>query len=59
MVVLAFSRLGGTLLIISIGWSMPAGKTTGSLDFNGSKVIVDTEKSLTWYDRQWAGAPAN
>ncbi|KAK9388449.1 hypothetical protein V1515DRAFT_402739 [Lipomyces mesembrius] len=40
-------------------WSMPAGKTTGWLAFNGSKVIVDTEKSLTWYDRQWGGSPQN
>lgn len=40
-------------------WSMPAGKTTGWLALNGSKVIVDTEQSLTWYDRQWAGAPLN
>lgn len=38
---------------------MPDGKTTGWLAFNGSTITVDTEKSLTWYDRQWAGAPAN
>ncbi|KAK9384200.1 hypothetical protein V1515DRAFT_612421 [Lipomyces mesembrius] len=40
-------------------WSMPAGNTTGWLSLNGSKVIIDTEQSLTWYDRQWAGAPRN
>ncbi|TVY70059.1 Kievitone hydratase [Fusarium oxysporum f. sp. cubense] len=40
-------------------WSMPAGKTRGWLNVNGTKVIVDTAQSLTWYDRQWGGAPPN
>ncbi|KAB8212025.1 hypothetical protein BDV34DRAFT_219238 [Aspergillus parasiticus] len=34
-------------------WSMPAGKTSGSLVFNGKKVTVDKKRSQTWYDRQW------
>jgi hypothetical protein len=39
-------------------WGAPAAKTTGWLSLNGSKVTVDTTKSLTWYDRQWTGAPS-
>jgi hypothetical protein len=38
-------------------WSMPAGRTTGWLSLNRTKVTVNTQKSLTWYDRQFNGAP--
>ncbi|KAK3387371.1 hypothetical protein B0H63DRAFT_500682 [Podospora didyma] len=38
-------------------WSLPAGKTTGWLQVNGSKVRVDSTRSRTWYDRQWTGFP--
>ncbi|GME54015.1 Kievitone hydratase [Neofusicoccum parvum] len=34
-------------------WSMPAGKTNGSLTLNGTEVLFDTTNSFTWYDRQW------
>lgn len=35
-------------------WSMPAGRTTGTLTLDGKdELAIDTEKSLTWYDRQW------
>ncbi|KFY19940.1 hypothetical protein V491_04101 [Pseudogymnoascus sp. VKM F-3775] len=40
-------------------WGMPAGNTAGWLAINGTKVVVDTKQSLTWYDRQWGGAPQN
>lgn len=38
-------------------WSMPAGKTTGSLTIGGKKLSIVSDKSLTWYDRQWGTAP--
>ncbi|RSL37925.1 hypothetical protein CEP53_015356 [Fusarium sp. AF-6] len=38
-------------------WSLPAGKTTGSLSIDGSKVSINSKSSLTWYDRQWNGGP--
>lgn len=38
-------------------WSMPAGKTTGWISVNGTKVYVDPSRSLTWYDRQWGVIP--
>lgn len=34
-------------------WSMPAGRTSGSIQVDGKTVAVDSSKSLTWYDRQW------
>jgi hypothetical protein len=34
-------------------WSMPAGKTTGSLTLQGSTVTIDPFHSKTWYDREW------
>jgi predicted secreted hydrolase len=34
-------------------WGMPACKTTGTLQVNGSTVTIDPSRSLTWYDRQW------
>ncbi|KAK1699834.1 hypothetical protein BDP55DRAFT_689866 [Colletotrichum godetiae] len=40
-------------------WRMPADKTRGWLNVNGTRVVVDTARSLTWYDRQWGGAPPN
>ncbi|KAM0258702.1 hypothetical protein ACHAQJ_003710 [Trichoderma viride] len=40
-------------------WSMPAGKTTGWISVNGTKVEVDTNRSFTWYDRQWGAVPGN
>ncbi|GLA02833.1 hypothetical protein AnigIFM60653_002403 [Aspergillus niger] len=39
-------------------WSMPAGKTTGWLTFDGRNVSVNMESSQTWYDRQWNVGPA-
>lgn len=42
---------------VAYEWSMPAGKTAGWLSLDGYKVTVDAQKSLTWYDRQWGGAP--
>ncbi|EHK41984.1 hypothetical protein TRIATDRAFT_322122 [Trichoderma atroviride IMI 206040] len=40
-------------------WSMPAGKTTGWISVNGTKVNVDASRSLTWYDRQWGVIPSD
>ncbi|KAL7934093.1 hypothetical protein V8C35DRAFT_303176 [Trichoderma chlorosporum] len=40
-------------------WSMPAGKTTGWVSVNGTRVDVDTSRSQTWYDRQWGIIPGN
>jgi hypothetical protein len=34
-------------------WSMPSGRTVGSISFNDEVVTVDPERSFTWYDRQW------
>lgn len=34
-------------------WSMPAGRTSGTLVRNGTTITIDPEQSLTWYDRQW------
>lgn len=34
-------------------WGIPAGKTTGTLQVNGSTITIDPARSLTWYDRQW------
>ncbi|KAL2286586.1 hypothetical protein FJTKL_06934 [Diaporthe vaccinii] len=39
-------------------WSMPAGTTTGTITKNGTEIVVDTEKSFTWYDRQWQAGPS-
>uniref|UniRef100_L2FT70 Kievitone hydratase n=1 Tax=Colletotrichum fructicola (strain Nara gc5) TaxID=1213859 RepID=L2FT70_COLFN len=39
------------------GWSMPAGLTRGWIAVNGTRLAVDPARSLTWYDRQWGGAP--
>ncbi|KAI8176559.1 hypothetical protein K4K48_008711 [Colletotrichum sp. SAR 10_66] len=38
-------------------WSMPAGVTRGWIAVNGTRLAVDPARSLTWYDRQWGGAP--
>lgn len=38
-------------------WAMPAGVTRGWVKLNGMKVEVDSERSLTWYDRQWGLSP--
>ncbi|KAJ0269028.1 hypothetical protein COL940_012817 [Colletotrichum noveboracense] len=38
-------------------WSMPAGLTRGWIAVNGTRLVVDPARSLTWYDRQWGGAP--
>lgn len=37
---------------------MPAGTTTGTITKNGTEIAVDTEKSFTWYDRQWQAGPS-
>ncbi|KAL7922552.1 hypothetical protein ACQKWADRAFT_320794 [Trichoderma austrokoningii] len=50
-----FQIEGGT----GFQWSMPAGKTTGWLSINNTKVNVDTSRSLTWYDRQWGIIPSS
>ncbi|PSN73805.1 hypothetical protein BS50DRAFT_566738 [Corynespora cassiicola Philippines] len=34
-------------------WSMPAGRTIGSLRKGDKIVEFDSDKSFTWYDRQW------
>ncbi|KAK5993805.1 Kievitone hydratase [Cladobotryum mycophilum] len=39
-------------------WSMPAGKTTGWILVDGKKVDVISDKSQTWYDRQWGSIPS-
>jgi kievitone hydratase len=36
-------------------WGTPACKTTGSFTINGSTVEIDSENSLTWFDRQCHG----
>lgn len=40
-------------------WSMPAGRTEGWILAEGHNITVDTERSLTWFDRQWGGAPSS
>ncbi|PYH89172.1 hypothetical protein BO71DRAFT_113714 [Aspergillus ellipticus CBS 707.79] len=37
----------------TVEWSMPAGRTTGTLVRNGTTVTIDSDESFTWYDRQW------
>lgn len=37
---------------------MPAGTTTGTITKNGTEIAIDTEKSFTWYDRQWQAGPS-
>jgi hypothetical protein len=44
---------------VGLEWSMPAGKTAGWIGVNGTKVPVDSERSLTWYDRQWGVVPSS
>lgn len=39
-------------------WSMPAGTTSGTITKNGTEIAVDTERSFTWYDRQWQAGPS-
>lgn len=34
-------------------WSMPAGRTTGTVVRNGTAIPVNPARSLTWFDRQW------
>ncbi len=34
-------------------WAMPAGITTGSLIRDNKTITFDTDRSYTWYDRQW------
>lgn len=42
-------------------WSMPSGRTEGTLTLDGKEVTIDPDNSFTWYDRQWQGqgTPAN
>lgn len=40
----------------TVEWSMPAGRTTGTLVRNGSTVTIEPDESFTWYDRQWTVA---
>jgi hypothetical protein len=41
-------------------WSIPAGKTKGSLTLDEKTVEIDTKNSFTWYDRQLSyGSPRN
>lgn len=49
----SFEVSGGT----GYEWSMPAGKTTGSLTLEGTTVTIDTFNSKTWYDREWGNIP--
>jgi kievitone hydratase len=51
---LGFFQLGGGL---GYEFGLPAARTTGSLKVNGSNVTVDSDRSLTWYDRQWGILP--
>lgn len=39
-------------------WSMPAGTTNGTITKNGTEIAVDSERSFTWYDRQWQAGPS-
>lgn len=34
-------------------WSLPRAHTQGSLNVGGEKIEIVSEKSFTWYDRQW------
>lgn len=36
---------------------MPAGTITGSVTKNDTEIAVDTDKSFSWYDRQWQSGP--
>jgi hypothetical protein len=45
----SFEVTGG----VGYEWSMPAGKTAGSLALEGTTVTIDTAHSKTWYDREW------
>ncbi|KAL7945354.1 hypothetical protein V8C42DRAFT_322893 [Trichoderma barbatum] len=49
-------QVGGGLGLQS---SMPAGKTTGWVSVNGTRIDVDPSQSLAWYDRQWGITPVN
>jgi kievitone hydratase len=41
-------------------WSVPACTTTGWVqDTDGTRVAVETESSLTWYDREWGSTPVS
>lgn len=41
-------------------WSMPAGTTQGHLVRDNKTITFDTDRSYTWYDRQWnVGPPAS
>lgn len=34
-------------------WGAPGAVTSGTFTINGTKHTVDTERSISWYDRQW------
>ncbi|KAH7304774.1 hypothetical protein B0I35DRAFT_444895 [Stachybotrys elegans] len=40
-------------------WSLPRGATEGSLTIDGEKIDVVSEKSFSWYDRQWGSLQAS
>ncbi|KAM0547768.1 hypothetical protein ACHAPJ_010229 [Fusarium lateritium] len=45
---------------VTYEWGLPSCRTEGSLTIDGEEVIIDPERSLTWYDRQWNnGLPNN
>ncbi|KAK1657357.1 hypothetical protein BDP55DRAFT_761890 [Colletotrichum godetiae] len=38
-------------------WVMPAGRTNGWISLSRFNLTIGSEKSLTWYDRQWGQVP--
>lgn len=45
---------------VTYEWGVPACATTGNVVVDGETVEIDTEQSVTWYDRQWGpGAAPN
>ncbi|PTB69931.1 hypothetical protein BBK36DRAFT_1110246 [Trichoderma citrinoviride] len=39
--------------VFNQGWASPSSYTTGTFTLNGTKHIIDSNRSTTWYDRQW------
>ncbi|KAK1641041.1 hypothetical protein BDP81DRAFT_446012 [Colletotrichum phormii] len=57
---LTFESTSSVLLNGGLGVFKAGNATTrGWLNVNGTRVVVDMAQSLTWYDRQWGGAPPN
>jgi predicted secreted hydrolase len=45
--------------IVTSEWGLPACRTSGTLKINGRTKDIDSENSLTWYDRQFGEAASS